>query len=216
MKQGRQPGIYESWADCREQTAGYSGAVFKAFETLDAAQEYLQETPDDLPIKENLPCAYIDGTYSKKNSCYGYGGFIFTGDRYHIIQGTGDNPQYMTERNIAGELLGALAVMHRCHDLGIHELNLYCDYTGTKEYTTGNWKAKTPLAYYYRDTAELLGDLYDLQIHYVTVKGHTGIEGNELADYLAKEAAGVQLRKKDIQALEDFRNRVAQANTGNQ
>lgn len=112
--------------------------------------------------------------------------------------------------------MGALAVMHRCHDLGIHELNLYCDYTGTKEYTTGNWKAKTPLAYYYRDTAELLGDLYDLQIHYVTVKGHTGIEGNELADYLAKEAAGVQLRKKDIQALEDFRNRVAQANTGNQ
>ena len=111
--------------------------------------------------------------------------------------------------------MGALAVMHRCYKLGIHEINLYCDYTGIKEYITGNWKAKTPLACYYRENAELLGDLYDLKIHYVTVKGHTGIEGNEIADLLAKEAAGAQLRKKDTAALEEFRNRAAQENTEN-
>lgn len=189
---------------------GYSGAVFKGFETMEAAQEYLQESPDDLPIKKDLPVAYIDGSFSKKNKCYGFGGFIFTGSERHIIQGTGSNPQYVNERNIAGELIGALAIMHKCHDLNIHELVLYCDYTGTKEYITGKWTAKTPLARFYKSTAELSGDLYDLKIYYVLVKGHTGIEGNEIADYLAKEAVGAKLRKKDVAALELFRNAAAQ------
>lgn len=214
VKKGRKPGIYESWTECREQTGGYSGAVFKSFETREAAQEYLEAGPDDQPIKENLPCAYIDGSYSRKNSCYSYGGFIFTGTEYHIIQGTGSNPEYRQTWNVAGEVIGALQVMFKAQQLHIKELNLYYDFLGIEQWACWNWKAVTPLAQYYQQTADLMQTF--VTIHFIHVKGHTGIEGNEIADLLAKEAAGVQLRKKDIAALEVFKNKATQQKQENQ
>lgn len=36
---GRQTGVFESWAQCQEQTNGYPQAVFKSFETLELAQQ---------------------------------------------------------------------------------------------------------------------------------------------------------------------------------
>jgi ribonuclease HI len=210
VKRGRNPGIYSSWTECREQTAGYSGAVFKSFEALNDAQEYLNAAPTDQPIKEGLPLAYIDGSYSKKRDLYSYGGFIFTGREYRIIQGTGGNPKYIKERNIAGEVIGALQVMFEAQRLQIAEINLFYDCNAIEQWAVGNWKAVTPLAQYYQQTADLMQSFVTVHFHHV--KGHAGIEGNEIADYLAKEAAGVQLRKKDIAALAAFRERVAQEN----
>jgi ribonuclease HI len=36
---GKVPGIYESWADCKFQTEGFSGAKYKSFPTRAAAEE---------------------------------------------------------------------------------------------------------------------------------------------------------------------------------
>lgn len=36
---GHTPGIYDNWADCQQQTAGYSGPEFKSFESEAAAKE---------------------------------------------------------------------------------------------------------------------------------------------------------------------------------
>jgi ribonuclease HI len=36
---GKKPGVYETWAECAAQTNGFSGAEFKAFESLQAASE---------------------------------------------------------------------------------------------------------------------------------------------------------------------------------
>jgi hypothetical protein len=38
---GRQPGIYLSWPDCKNQVDGYSGARYKGFQTRGEAEEFL-------------------------------------------------------------------------------------------------------------------------------------------------------------------------------
>ena len=42
VKNGRKPGIYTTWADCQQEIIGFSGAVYKGFETLEEAQEYMK------------------------------------------------------------------------------------------------------------------------------------------------------------------------------
>ncbi len=41
VRRGRQPGIYEEWSDCQEQTDGFSGAQFRWFPNRQAAEKYL-------------------------------------------------------------------------------------------------------------------------------------------------------------------------------
>ncbi len=43
VRQGRIPGIYRSWEECKNQVSGYSGAVYKSFFTLKEAKDYLAE-----------------------------------------------------------------------------------------------------------------------------------------------------------------------------
>jgi len=206
VKVGKAPGIYENWQECREQINHYSGAVFKSFEDRAAAEAFLLS--DDKPaINEALPLAYIDGSYSKNNSLYSWGGYIYAGGKYHILQGTGNNPEYLPDRNIAGEAIGALQVLHTAQRLDIAEINLYYDYAGLEQWPLDKWRATTALSKYYKDYAQLMSSF--IKVNYIKVAGHSGIYGNEIADLLAKEAAGAHLRKKDIAALETFRIEAA-------
>ncbi|ETI24062.1 hypothetical protein G647_03431 [Cladophialophora carrionii CBS 160.54] len=41
VRQGKAPGIYETWADCLSQVKGHRGAVFKAFQSLHEAQAFM-------------------------------------------------------------------------------------------------------------------------------------------------------------------------------
>ena len=209
VREGRQPGIYDTWAECAAQVTGYSGAKFRKFDSEEEAALYFQddEPENPLPIKNNIPFAYIDGSYSKTAGRYGYGGYINNAGAIHIIQGTGSNPEYINERNIAGEVFGTLATIYRAVNLGIKELIIYHDYAGISEWSRDAWRAKSPLAVHYKQMLDLCRD--DIALYFVHVKGHTGIEGNEIADYLAKEAVGAKLRKKDIAALKGFKEAAA-------
>ena len=42
VKNGRKLGIYTTWADCQQEIIGFSGAVYKGFETLEEAQEFMK------------------------------------------------------------------------------------------------------------------------------------------------------------------------------
>lgn len=41
VRRGRKTGIFNSWAQCKAQIDGFSGAVYKSFTTLAEAEAYL-------------------------------------------------------------------------------------------------------------------------------------------------------------------------------
>lgn len=43
--QGKKPGIYERWADCKKQVDGFDGALYKGFPTHDLAKSALNDDP---------------------------------------------------------------------------------------------------------------------------------------------------------------------------
>ncbi len=45
--EGLAPGIYDTWEECQLQTAGYKGARFKSFSTLEEATEAYRGNPSD-------------------------------------------------------------------------------------------------------------------------------------------------------------------------
>lgn len=205
VRSGREIGVFDNWRRCSESVHGYKGAVFKSFPDRESAEKYLCNT-DEQKIDESLPCAYIDGSINPSAGVYGYGGFINIEGKHYLIQGTGNNPVFASERNVAGELIGTLQIIWKAVNLGITEMNLYYDYAGIEQWATSGWSAKSELSKRYRDAMDRIRDR--ITIHFVKVKGHTGIEGNELADYLAKEAVGAKLQKKELTAIEKFKKEV--------
>ncbi len=41
VQQGKVPGVYRSWEECKAQVHGYSGAVYKSFSTVEEAMRYV-------------------------------------------------------------------------------------------------------------------------------------------------------------------------------
>lgn len=44
--EGRAPGIYDNWDDCRDQVDGYPGAKYRAYSSQDAATEAFRGSPE--------------------------------------------------------------------------------------------------------------------------------------------------------------------------
>ncbi len=54
--QGRSPGIYSGWEECREQVEGFTGAKYMGFPTLELAEAAWQDDPAKYLSKElNVP-----------------------------------------------------------------------------------------------------------------------------------------------------------------
>ena len=104
VKKGRVPGIYDTWDECKAQTAGFSGPVFKSFNSLTEAEDFMKEANKD--FDGTLPdiYAFVDGSFNAKTGVYGYGGFLSVNGVRHEIIGHGSNPRLASMRNIAGEI----------------------------------------------------------------------------------------------------------------
>ena len=195
VRAGRQPGIYDSWAECQRQTTGFKGAIFKSFKTREEAENFLAggEVAGPEAGQTDLPAVYAftDGSFNASTGVYGYGGFLHVEGQEDIpLRGHGDDPGEAESRNVAGEVHGALAAMETAAAQGLGELTLFYDYMGIEMWATGAWKTNKPISQnYVARFREITAG--GLAVHFVHVKAHTGIPGNEAADRMAKEEAGI-------------------------
>lgn len=138
--------------------------------------------------------AFIDGSFNPKTNIYGCGGFLI--DQFgkkHVIQAHGEDRNMIKMRNVAGELLGAMEVADLALRLAMKKITIFYDYEGVAAWPLGKWRCKKRETRKYAAYMWHIMDL-GLKIYFSHVKGHSGIEGNEEADQLAKLAVGLEVK----------------------
>ena len=182
VKQGRQPGIYTTWAECQKQTVGFKGAKFKGFVTKAEAEAYMNDE-EVLSAPVEGVVAYVDGSYF--NGEYSWGMAIYENKQLIFkANGKGTSEEAAKLHNVAGEVAGAMEAVLWAEAQGLEHITICHDYVGISEWALGHWKTNTPLTTHY---AAFMKERHGL-VTFVKVAGHTGVEGNELADKLAKAA----------------------------
>lgn len=212
VKNGRVPGVYLTWDECREQVSGYSGAVYKSFPSKKEAKNFVlgiqppkthganadgKKTPDANNRKNQLatadfpdkPTAYVDGSYNAKTGEFSCGAVLLVDGKIRKFSQKFADEQLAAMHNVAGELKGAELAMNYCLENGISELDLYHDYEGIAAWAEGRWKTN-------KDGTREYKAFYDgikqyLRVRFVKVKGHSGDKYNDMADELAKSALGL-------------------------
>lgn len=197
VKNGKVNGIYFVWNTCKSMVDGVQKAQYKGFTTLAEALSYMniqenkaEEATSKNPEKEiNEPYAYVDGSYNADTSTYGYGVVIVDGSDVYEFSGSGNDPEMASMRNVAGEVLGSQRAITEAIAMGLSTIVVYYDYKGIECWADGSWKRNKNGTIAYHNFIQSTKDLIDVK--FVKVKAHSGVELNEKVDKLAKTAVGI-------------------------
>lgn len=189
VRKGKNPGIYTSWDECKEQVHGFKGAEYKGFVTEQEARDYIHPQEEVCVDGKKQAVAYVDGSYNVATKAYGYGLHLEYEGKIYEKNGRGDNEEKASMRNVAGEIDGAMQAVALAKSLGARSLVIYYDYMGIEQWARGGWKTNKEWTKEY--AAYMKNAMTDLNITFCKVMAHTGVEGNERVDVLAKEAVGI-------------------------
>lgn len=211
---GHRPGIYTTWSEAEKQVRGFPGAKFKSFKSSTEAQDaYASGTPTGLTKKrtsatkatpkpsKTVPEAdvdiYCDGACDPNPGKAGTGVAVYRNQVLDQLWYGLYNPQ---GTNNTAELLGlyhSLLMAKDAISLG-KSVNIHCDSTYSINSVTKwaiTWKAKgwkKPGGEIKNlDLIKVAHELFlEIQdgVTVLHVKGHAGIEGNELADRMSMVA----------------------------
>lgn len=201
VKKGHQTGIFDNWAECSKQVNGYSGAMYKSFESKDEAENYLDtqkaltseryETEEEIlaNLKDNEAVAYVDGSNLSDGSAFSWGIVMFIKNKGKVeLNGMSQSERFIKYRNISGELFAAVNAIDYAIKNSIRKITIYHDYSGIRHWALGEWKTKNELSKVYKQFFERASK--SIEVQFVKADGHTGDTFNEEADILAKKALG--------------------------
>ncbi|MDR2821564.1 MAG: ribonuclease H family protein [Mycoplasmataceae bacterium] len=184
VKVGRKPGVYTNWDDAKANVDKFPNATFKSFPTLKEAKEYIGIT--NVKTKKSSIKAYVDGSFM--NGKYGSGVLIVDANNKKITTYSfgGEKKDFLPARNVAGECLASLKAMQWALKNKVSNIEIIYDYIGIEKWIN-DWKTNEPISKFYKKEYE---SKYKgkINVKFVKVKSHTGNEGNEIADQLAKAA----------------------------
>ena len=188
VRKGRKTGLFNTWDECKEQINGFSGAEYKSFLTEDEAIEYLGLNKNEDIDKEekDIMISYVDGSYEDRLKKYGSGVVILYKNNKITFSIPGNDPSYISMRNVSGEIIAAQKAMEYALENNVDKLAIYHDYEGIEKWCTGVWKANKEGTKLYRDFYNSISN--KLKVEFIKVKAHSGDKYNEEADKLAKEA----------------------------
>lgn len=213
VAKGKTPGIYFTWEDCRIQVEGVPGAVYKGFQTISEAAQFMEAAtgekqntlweedtavgtdglPDEEVSTEHHLVAYVDGSYEHSRLMYAYGCVLVFPDEVITLNGSGADEDYVAMRNVAGEILGSEQAVKWAVAHGYASITIYYDYEGIEKWANGIWKTNKLGTQRYQ--AFIAEQRKQIQISFQKVAAHTGNRYNEMADRLAKEALGIEDKK---------------------
>ena len=112
VKKGLKTGIFRTWDECKASVNGYSGAVYKSFQSEEEARSFLgldgqmeegAQNPDWVEI-------YVDGSYNSATGEFSYGMVVLLGGQEETYSQSFRDEELATMRNVAGEIKGGHAV----------------------------------------------------------------------------------------------------------
>lgn len=189
VKNGRIPGIYTSWDECKKQVTGFSGAVYKGFTSRSDALAFLGvnvgEGLESGDIKTEA-WAYVDGSFDLKTKRYSYGMIISDGKNEYEFYNSFENAEMASMRNVAGEITASMSAINFCLERKIKSVTIFYDYEGIERWANGEWKTNKE---HTKNYAEFVKNARSsVEIVFKKVKGHSGDKYNDRADFLAKKA----------------------------
>jgi len=204
VARGKTPGIYLTWEDCKVQVEHFPGAMYKGFSTIQEAETFIKETTGETFVDTyeqiELPFATtqttldhlvadVDGSYDHSQLRYAYGCVLVLPEGEVTLNGSDNQEDYVSMRNVAGEIMGSEQAVLWALDHGYKKVTIYYDYEGIEKWANGIWKANKPGTQRYK--AFIAEKRLEMEIEFQKVAAHTGVKYNEMADRLAKEALGL-------------------------
>ena len=148
---------------------------------------YVAPKPED--IKYYRVHVYTDGSYNDKIGYAGYG-IVFINDGLVTPFGGKVNDNKYKAQNVTGELSAIIFALKYAKQLNINALEIFYDYEGIGAWVEGSWKAESAVAKNF--VAKFKELTVGMDVKLAKVLAHSGVEGNEMADKLARKGCGLE------------------------